>query len=108
MAEGLPWEIAKGFDNSAAISKFIPKSRFDDMRNISFRLEINGNTVQQGNTSDLIFSFEELISHVSRYMTLKTGDLIYTGTPAGVGPVKQGDNLKAFIGNELMMDFFIK
>ena len=108
MAEGLPWEIAKGFDNSAAISNFIPLSHFDDIKNISFRLEINNNIVQQGNTHDLIFSFDILISHVSGYMTLKTGDLIFTGTPAGVGPVKPGDKLRAFIGDELMMDFFIK
>ncbi|MCX6258311.1 MAG: fumarylacetoacetate hydrolase family protein [Bacteroidia bacterium] len=108
MAEGLPWEMAKGFDNSAAISKFIPKENFNDMKKINFRLDINDKTVQQGNTRDMVFSFEEIISYVSRFITFKTGDMIYTGTPAGVSPVKIGDNLKAYLGNELMMDFLIK
>lgn len=106
--KGLPWEIAKGFDYSAPVSEFVPVSKFKDIHDLSFRLDLNGNTVQDGNTSLMIFSFEKIISYVSRFMTLKTGDLIFTGTPAGVGPVAVNDRLEAFLEGEKMMDFPVK
>jgi acylpyruvate hydrolase len=106
--KGLPWEIAKAFDNSAPIGKFLPKEQFKDLANINFHLDINGKTVQKGNTSDMIFQFDRLIAHVSRYVTIKMGDLLYTGTPAGVGPVKIGDHMQAYIEDECLLDFFIK
>lgn len=106
--KGLPWEIAKGFDYSAPISEFFPISKFKDIHNMSFKLDLNGKTVQDGNTSLMIFSFEKIISYVSRFMTLKTGDLIYTGTPAGVGPVAINDRLEAYLEGEKLMDFPVK
>jgi len=106
--KGLPWEISKAFDNSAAISEFVPKTNFENVNNITFSLYKNDAIVQSGDTSNMIFTIDKIISYVSKYFTLKTGDLIYTGTPAGVGPVKPGDNLKAFIGKNKMMDFNIK
>ncbi len=105
---GLPWEIAKGFDYSAPVSKFLHLSDFDSVQKIPFRLDLNGKTVQNGNTADMIFPVDELISYVSGFMTLKTGDLLFTGTPAGVGPVKIDDRLEGFIGNQKMLDFFVK
>lgn len=105
---GLPWEIAKGFDYSAPLSEFIPIQELGDIHDLSFHLDINGTTVQEGNTKDQIFSYEKVIAYVSRFMTLKTGDLIYTGTPAGVGPVKIGDRLEGFIRNTKMLDFMVK
>lgn len=106
--KGLPWEIAKSFDYSAPIGDFIPKEELGDLANLDFHLEINGVEVQRGNTRDMIFSFDELIEHTSKYITYRTGDFIFTGTPAGVGPVKIGDRLKAYLGDKLMIDFFIK
>ncbi len=106
--KGLPWEKAKAFDGSAPIGKFIDKKQFPDEKNINFHLDINGNTVQIGNTSDLLFSFDIILSYISRFFTLKTGDLIYTGTPKGVGQVKIGDRLEAFIENQKLLDFEIK
>jgi acylpyruvate hydrolase len=106
--KGMPWEIAKAFDYSAAISKFLPKSNFKNLDKIHFRLDINGKTVQLGNTADMIFSFDDIISYVSRFITFRTGDLIFSGTPSGVGPVKMGDRLQAYIEDNLMLDFLIK
>lgn len=106
--KGLPWEIAKGFDYSAPLSEFRPVDQFKDIHNLSFKLDLNGKTVQDGNTSLMIFSFEKIISYVSRFMTLKTGDLIYTGTPAGVGPVAINDRLEAYLEGEKLMDFPVK
>lgn len=106
--KGLPWEKAKAFDGSAPIGKFINKNELSDMNNISFHLTVNGNTVQKGNTKDLLFSFDAVIAYVSKFFTLKTGDLIYTGTPEGVGPVKIGDKLEAFIGERSLLAFEIK
>jgi acylpyruvate hydrolase len=106
--KGLPWEIAKGFDYSAPISEFFPVEKYKDLHDLSFRLDLNGNTVQDGNTSLMIFSFEKIISYVSRFMTLKTGDLIFTGTPAGVGPVAIDDRLEAYLEGEKVMDFPVK
>jgi len=106
--KGLPWEIAKGFDYSAPVSGFFPVSRYKDIHNLSFHLDLNGKTVQEGSTSLMIFSFEKIIAYVSRFMTLKTGDLIYTGTPAGVGPVAVNDRLEAYLEGEKLMDFPVK
>jgi 2-keto-4-pentenoate hydratase/2-oxohepta-3-ene-1,7-dioic acid hydratase in catechol pathway len=106
--KGLPWEIAKGFDYSAPVSEFFPLSRFGDIHHLSFRLDRNGSPVQEGNTSLMIFSFERIISYVSQFVTLKTGDLIFTGTPAGVGPVVPGDRLEAYLEGEKLMDFLVK
>lgn len=108
MNKGLPWEIAKAFDGSAPLGKFVNVNEFRDVNNISFWLEINGKAVQQGNTKDMIFSPVEIIAYVSKFFTLKTGDLIFTGTPAGVGPVYKNDHLKAYIEDELLLDFFVK
>ena len=106
--KGLPWEIAKGFDYSAPISEFFPVDKFKDLHNLSFRLDLNGKTVQDGNTALMIFSFEKIIAYVSRFMTLKTGDLIFTGTPAGVGPVAIEDRLEAYLEGDKLMDFPVK
>lgn len=107
-AAGLPWELSKCFDGAAPIGKFIPVSSVNDLKNLSFRLEINNRIVQQGNTSDMIFGFNEIIAYVSKFFTLKTGDLIFTGTPSGVGPLRKNDNLVAYLGNEPVLDFMIK
>jgi acylpyruvate hydrolase len=106
--KGLPWELAKGFDGSAPVSEFVPKSKFSDIYNLNFKLDINQQTRQQGNTRDLLFSFEHIISFVSKYITLKKGDLIFTGTPQGVGKVNIGDHLEAYLENVKMLDFYVK
>lgn len=107
-ANGTPWEIAKSFEGSSPISKrFIDKSSLD-LNNLSFSLLQNNKTVQQGNTKDMIFNIDKIISYVSKFMTLKTGDLIYTGTPAGVGKVNIGDNLVGYIGEKQMFEVRIK
>lgn len=95
--KGLPWEKAKGFDHSAVIGKFIPKTGLD-MKNLDFHLTKNDETIQKGNTQMMMHSVDEVIAHVSQYFMLKTGDLIFTGTPEGVGPVAKGDELKGFLG----------
>lgn len=101
--KGQPWEIAKGFDGSAPLGQFVPLSELPDPQNIHFQLKKNGQVVQDGNTRDLIFSFESLIVHISRYFTLHKGDLIFTGTPAGVGPVQLGDVLEGVVeGRDLL------
>jgi acylpyruvate hydrolase len=106
--KGLPWEKAKAFDGSAPLGTFISKEAFADLNAIDFHLNINGNTVQKGNTRDLLFSFDKIISYVSRFVTLKKGDLIFTGTPEGVGAVKLNDYLEAFIGTEKLLAFNVK
>lgn len=107
--KGLPWDIAKGFDSSAPLSeKFIPVAEFKNLKDINFSLTINGGIRQQGNTSLMIFSFEYIISYLSKFFTLRTGDLIFTGTPKGVGPVQVGDTLSAFIENEKLLEFEVK
>jgi len=106
--EGNPWEIAKAFDKSAPIGKFVRKELFHDINNLNFRLEKNGVIVQQGNTSQMIFSFYEIIEYVSKFMTLKTGDLIFTGTPKGVGPVNINDHFVAYIEDMPLLDFYVK
>ena len=107
-ALGAPWEIAKAFDNSAVISDFIPLSTLANAEGISFSLSKNGVEVQRGNTRDMLFSVNQIIAYVSRFFTLKIGDLIYTGTPAGVGPVVIGDHLEGFIEGNKMLNFFVK
>lgn len=106
-SKGLPWERAKGFNMSAPISPFISKEGID-LTNLDFRLDINGKTVQKGNTAFMLFPIDEIIAYVSQYFTLKKGDLIYTGTPKGVGPVKMGDRLQGYLRDELMFDFEVK
>lgn len=107
-AKGLPWEKAKAFNGSAPISKFVAKEKLGDLSNLNFSLKINGNEVQIGNTSMMLWNFDEIIEHISKFFTLKVGDIIFTGTPKGVGPVKIGDKLEAFIENDKMMDFDVK
>ena len=107
-ALGAPWEIAKAFDNSAVISDFIPLSTLANAEGISFSLSKNGVEVQRGNTRDMLFSVNQIIAYVSQFFTLKIGDLIYTGTPAGVGPVVIGDYLEGFIEGNKMLNFFVK
>lgn len=106
--KGLPWELAKAFDHSAPVSKFRPKEEFGDLKAIEFSLSKNGKSVQSGNTRDLLFSFEEILAFVSQYITLRKDDLIFTGTPAGVGPVAIGDHLEGFLNGEKMLDFKVK
>lgn len=106
--KGLPWELAKSFDNSAPVSKFIPKNNFAELYNLEFKLEVNEKLVQTGHTSNLLFSFEAIISFVSQYITLKKGDLIFTGTPQGVGPIKIGDHLAGYLEGEKLLDFYVK
>ena len=107
-AGGMPWEISKGFDGSAPIGDFIPVSSVKDMNNLDFRLEINNKVVQASNTSDMIFSFNQIIEYVSKFFTLKTGDLIFSGTPSGVGKLMKNDNLVAFLQDKPVLDFMIK
>ena len=106
--KGLPWEIAKAFNGSAPLGGFLPKSDFEDLKNIDFHLDINGERKQTGNTSLLLFDFEVIIAYVSQFFTLKTGDLIFTGTPAGVSQVKIGDRLEAYIKDQKLLDFEVK
>jgi 2-keto-4-pentenoate hydratase/2-oxohepta-3-ene-1,7-dioic acid hydratase in catechol pathway len=105
---GLPWEISKCFDGAAPLGKFIPASSVEDVGNLDFRLEINDRIVQQSNTSDMIFGINEIVSYVSGFFTLKTGDLIFTGTPSGVGPLKRNDHLVAYLKEMPLLDFMIK
>lgn len=106
--KGLPWEPAKAFDHSAAVSDFIPFSDLKDPENIRFTLSLNGERVQAGESRLMIFGIDRLISYVSQFITLRMGDLLFTGTPAGVGPVKPGDRLEGFIGDRKMLDFRIR
>jgi len=109
ISKGLPWEKSKAFDQSAVIgASFLDKTIFPVPESIRFKLNKNGKTAQEGNSELMIFGFEEIISHVSKYVTLKIGDLIYTGTPAGVGPVSIGDHLEGYLENKKLLDFMIK
>ena len=105
---GAPWEISKAFDFSAPLSDFLPVSDFTDINNLVFHLDINGKTVQKGNAGLMIFPLDVQIAYISKFITLKTGDIIFTGTPAGIGPVKIGDRLEAYLEDRKMMDFYIK
>lgn len=105
-AKGLPWEIAKAFDHSAVIGKLFPKKNF--ALPLHFSLQLNGTEVQKGNSADMLYSFDILIEYISQFFTLQAGDLIYTGTPAGVGAVKIGDRLEGFLETEKVFNFEIK
>lgn len=106
---GLPWEVAKAFDHSAAISpEFFPIETIDDIQNLNFRCDLNGQPVQYGATSDMIFTIDHLISYVSQFVTLKIGDLLFTGTPAGVGALKIGDRLEGFLEEQKLIDIEIR
>lgn len=107
-SEGKPWEISKAFDNSAVIGNFLPVFELGDIQNIQFRLDLNGKTVQNGNSADMIFPINELISYVSRFFTIKIGDILFTGTPVGVGKVAIGDRLEGYIFDKKMFDFYVK
>jgi acylpyruvate hydrolase len=106
--KGLPWELAKAFDSSAPISAFLPKSKFADLHNLNFRLDVNEQARQLGNTQNMLFSFEYIIAFVSQYITLKKGDLIFTGTPQGVSKVNVGDRLQGYIEDQQLLDFYVK
>jgi 2-keto-4-pentenoate hydratase/2-oxohepta-3-ene-1,7-dioic acid hydratase in catechol pathway len=106
--KGKPWEIAKGFDGSAVLGKFISLSELENQDEIAFNLEINGKPAQKGNTHDMLFSIDRIIEYISQFVTLKMGDIIYTGTPAGVGPVKVNDRLEAYIEDKKLLDFLVK
>ena len=108
-AAGNPWELSKGFDNSAAIGTFIPLEQLGKgIQQLDFRLDIDGCTVQQGNTADMLFRVDDIIAYVSRFMTLKMGDLLFTGTPAGVGPVSVGQHLQGYLEGEKVLDFHVR
>ena len=106
--KGLPWLISKGFDHASPIGKFLKKSAFEEVHKIAFHLEKNGEVVQKATSAEMIFNFEEIISYISRFITLKMGDLIFTGTPSGVGPVAIGDRLEAFIENQKLLGCLVK
>jgi len=105
---GDPWEIAKAFDGSAVISQFVEKDQFADLNNLNFRLDLNGTTVQSGNSGDMIFSIDKIVSYVSQFFTLKTGDIIFTGTPKGVGKVAINDRLEGYLEDRKLLNFKIK
>lgn len=106
--KGLPWEIAKAFDYSAPVSEFVPLDELKNAGDIHFHMDLNETTVQQGRSSEMIFGFDHIIAYVSRFVTLKTGDLIFTGTPAGVGPVQINDHITCYLEDRKMMDFYVK
>ena len=106
-AKGLPWEIAKAFDGSAVIGEF-KRVSMDARTGYNFSLNLNGTQVQLGDTNEMMFSFEKIIAYASQFFTLQTGDLVFTGTPAGVGPVKIGDRLEGFLENEKVFDFDVR
>jgi len=106
--KGLPWEVAKGFDQSAPVSKWIQITDLSNRDSIRFHLDLNGKTVQNGDSGDMIFSFDKIIVYISKFITLKMGDLIFTGTPAGVGPVKIGDHLEGYLEEKKMLDFYVR
>ncbi len=106
--KGLPWEISKAFDNSAVIGEFKKLSELENEKEISFSLQLNDAVMQKGNSNEMLFSFAKIIAFASQFFTLQVGDLIYTGTPAGVGPVKPGDRLQGFLEQEVVFDFEVK
>lgn len=106
--KGLPWELAKSFDHSAPISKFVAKETLGDLSSLNFHLDVNGKQAQSGNTQDLLFNFDQLIAFVSQYITLKKGDLIFTGTPSGVNKITIGDHLEGYLAGQKLLDFHIK
>lgn len=107
-AEGKPWDLCKGFDGSAAIGEWVSIEKFRDIQAIHFRLDINGNTVQEGCSSDMLFKVDEIIAYISQWFMLKTGDILYTGTPAGVGPVHIDDHLTGWLEDRKVLEFNVK
>ena len=107
-AEGKPWELCKGFDNSAAIGDWIPVEKFMDIQQLNFHLDIDGKTVQRGYAGDMLFKIDQIIAYVSQFCTLKIGDLLFTGTPVGVGPVQVNNHLEGYLENEKVLDFYIR
>jgi 2-keto-4-pentenoate hydratase/2-oxohepta-3-ene-1,7-dioic acid hydratase in catechol pathway len=105
---GLPWDLAKGFNGSAPISDFIHKDKFTSLQNINFSFKQNGILKQSSNTKEMFYSIDQLIVYVSQFYTLKKGDLIFTGTPTGIGPIAIGDHLEAFIEDQKMIEFYVK
>lgn len=108
MAKGLPWELSKAFDGSAIIGNFLPKSQFPNLQNINFHLQKNEQIVQKGNSADMLFEIDDIIAYVSQFITLKIGDIIFTGTPVGVGRIEINDRLQGFIEEQKMFDFRVK
>lgn len=106
--KGLPWDICKGFDGAAAIGEFVNKSELPDIQNLNFRLDVDGRTAQTGWTGDMIFTVDKIISYVSKFFTLKTGDLIFTGTPVGVGPVSENQLLEGFVEDRKLLELKVK
>lgn len=107
-ANGWPWELCKGFDSSAVIGNFLPKDKLPDVQQIPFRLDIDGHTAQSGYSGDMLFPVDEIIAYVSRFFTLKIGDLVFTGTPSGVGPVRIGQHLQGYIQDCKVLDFNVR
>lgn len=107
-SEGKPWELCKGFDNSAAIGDWVSIDKIKDIQDLHFHLDIDGRTVQAGHTCDMLFSVDKIISYVSQFCTLKIGDLLFTGTPVGVGPVSINNHLEGYLENEKLLDFYIR
>ena len=105
---GQPWDLCKGFDGAAALGEWVSKEKFRDVQAMHFHLDINGQTVQEGRTSDMIFSIDHIVSYISQFFTLKTGDIIYTGTPVGVGPVHIDDHLEGYVGDRKVLEFNCK
>lgn len=106
--QGNPWEIAKAFDGSAVISEFVDKAEWADLSQLHFHLNRNGETVQSGNSREMLFSIDQIIAYVSQFITLKIGDILFTGTPHGVGPVAIGDRLEGWIEDKKLLDFRVK
>lgn len=107
-SEGKPWDLCKGFDGSSALGEWVSLDKFRDIQALHFHLDINGNTVQEGCTSDMLYRVDQLIAYISQYFTLKTGDILYTGTPAGVGPVHIDDHLEGYIEDRKVLEFNCK
>ena len=107
-AAGHPWELSKGFDGSAAIGQWVEKEKLLDVQAVRFHLDINGSTVQEGCTCDMLYRIDELIAYISQFFTLKTGDLLYTGTPSGVGPVHINDHLTGFLEDRKVLELNVK
>lgn len=106
--KGLPWDLSKSFDGAAAIGEWVGKDKFLDVQALRFHLDINGQTVQEGCTADMVFGIDEIVAYISKYFTLKTGDVIFTGTPAGVGPVHIDDHLEGYVEERKVLEFNCK
>ena len=107
-AKGLPWELCKGFDDSAVLGNFVPTEKLPAIQDLHFHLDIDGQTVQRGHTADMLFKVDEIIAYVSQFCTLKIGDLLFTGTPVGVGPVSVGQHLQGYLEGEKLLDFHVR